>query len=142
MARDLTDQVIVITGASSGIGAATAVACARAGMDVVLNGRDAVRLEEVARQVRATGRGAEPVAGDITDAGLNTRLLDAAAAGRLLHAHAEESQRGEQDLLRPRAGQQVQHQRDERGQHTQQEQRRQECQGERHLRNAAFRRAR
>ena len=80
MARDLTDQVIVITGASSGIGAATAAACARAGMDVVLSGRNAARLDDVARQVRATGRGAETIAGDITDAGLNTRLLDAAAA--------------------------------------------------------------
>ena len=80
MARDLTDQVVVITGASSGIGAATAVACARAGMDMVLSGRDAARLDDVARQVRATGRGAETVAGDITDAGLNTRLLDTAAA--------------------------------------------------------------
>ena len=78
MARDLTDQVIIITGASSGIGAATAVACAQAGMDVVLNGRAAERLTEVAERVRACGRAAESIVGDVTDAGLNVRLLDAA----------------------------------------------------------------
>ena len=48
MPRDLRDRVIVITGASSGIGRATALACARAGMDVVLNARRADRLDEVA----------------------------------------------------------------------------------------------
>jgi short-subunit dehydrogenase len=79
MARDLADKVIVITGASSGIGAATAVECARAGMDVVLNARRAERLEDVARDVRALGRGAEILAGDVTEAGIENRLLDAAA---------------------------------------------------------------
>ncbi len=78
MPRNLTNQVLVITGASSGIGAATAVACARAGMDVVLNGRDVERLERVAALVRDCGRAAETVIGDVTEDGLNTRLLDAA----------------------------------------------------------------
>ena len=36
---DLSGKVIVITGASSGIGAATAIQCAKAGMDMVLNAR-------------------------------------------------------------------------------------------------------
>jgi short-subunit dehydrogenase len=76
--KDLTNQVIIITGASSGIGAATAVACARAGMDCVLNGRRAERLEEVAEQVRRCGRVAEIVVGDVTAEGMSTRLLDAA----------------------------------------------------------------
>lgn len=75
---NLGDRVLVITGASSGIGAATAVACARAGMDIVLNGRRADRLEEVASAVRRCGRVAELVVGDVTDAGLNARLLDVA----------------------------------------------------------------
>ena len=48
--RDLSGKVIVITGASSGIGAATAVECARAGMKVVLGARRADRLEDVARR--------------------------------------------------------------------------------------------
>lgn len=78
MSRDLTDRVIIITGASSGIGAATALACARAGMDLVLNGRDADRLRWVAEQVHGIGRRAEAVAGDVTEGGLNARLLDTA----------------------------------------------------------------
>ncbi len=80
MARNLTDQVVVITGGSSGIGAATAIACAQAGMDVLLNGRRADRLAEVADQVRQAGRQAEVVAGDVTEPGLNARLLDRAQA--------------------------------------------------------------
>ena len=78
MARDLADKTIIITGASSGIGAATAVACARVGMKLVLNGRDAGRLQEVADQVRAIGRDVEAVVGDVTESGLTDRLLDAA----------------------------------------------------------------
>lgn len=78
MSTNLQNQVVVITGASSGIGAATAVACARAGMDAVLQGRDAERLARTAADVRAAGRAAEVVAGDVTEPGLNRRLLDAA----------------------------------------------------------------
>lgn len=79
MRRHLPGQVIIITGASSGIGAATAAACARAGMDVALHGRDAARLESAAAAVRAAGRTAELVTGDVTEPGLNERLLDTAA---------------------------------------------------------------
>ncbi|NLG43006.1 MAG: SDR family oxidoreductase [Phycisphaerae bacterium] len=78
MARDLSGKVIVITGASAGIGAATAIECARAGMDVVLNARRAERLEAVAADVRSLGRTAEVVPGDITERGFENRLLDAA----------------------------------------------------------------
>lgn len=53
--RDLKGKVIVITGASSGIGAATALACADAGMDVVLAARRRSRLEQVGHQVRRRG---------------------------------------------------------------------------------------
>ena len=41
-------SVVLITGASSGIGAATAIAFAEAGWDVMAAGRDEGRLEEVA----------------------------------------------------------------------------------------------
>ncbi len=78
MPRDLTDHVIVITGASSGIGAATAVACARAGMDLVLNARREDRLGAVADRVRGSGRGAALVVGDVTEPGFSRRLIDAA----------------------------------------------------------------
>ncbi len=75
----LTGRTIVITGASSGIGAATAVACAAAGMDVVLAARRAERLEAVAERVRAAGRRAELVVGDVTDPATDAALLEAAA---------------------------------------------------------------
>lgn len=66
MSHNLTDKVIVITGASSGIGAATAVACAAAGMDVVLAARRVEKLESVAKQINALGRRSLVVACDVT----------------------------------------------------------------------------
>ena len=78
MATDLTGHVIVITGASSGIGAATALACAEAGMDVVLNARRAEKLEAVAEEVRRRGGRAALVVGDVVDQGLSARMLDVA----------------------------------------------------------------
>ena len=81
MAGQLTDRVIVITGASSGIGSATALACAQAGMDLVLNARRAEKLQEVAQQVGQEGRRAEVVVGDVTEPGMSARLLDAAEQG-------------------------------------------------------------
>jgi len=78
MGIDLRDRVLIITGASSGIGAAAAVACARAGMNVVLNGRDRQRLEQTADRVRACHREALTVVGDVTDPAVNRQLLDVA----------------------------------------------------------------
>jgi len=65
MPRDLTDQVIAITGASSGIGAATAIACAQAGMHVAINARRQDRLEAVARRITPSGRQALVIGGDV-----------------------------------------------------------------------------
>jgi NAD(P)-dependent dehydrogenase (short-subunit alcohol dehydrogenase family) len=79
--RDLSGKVIIITGASSGIGAATAIACARAGMDCVITARREGKLREVAAQVRGLGRQARVLAGDVADPALATRLLDEATAG-------------------------------------------------------------
>ena len=67
MPRDLKGRVIVITGASSGIGAATAIEAARAGMQVVLAARRADRLEALAEQVRRADREALAVATDVAD---------------------------------------------------------------------------
>lgn len=53
MSTDLTNRPIAITGASSGIGRATAIACARAGMPVVLAARRMERLEQVAAEIRS-----------------------------------------------------------------------------------------
>jgi len=48
---DLTGRVIAITGASSGIGEATALACAQAGASVALAARRTERIEALARQI-------------------------------------------------------------------------------------------
>jgi short-subunit dehydrogenase len=63
------DSVIVVTGASSGIGRATALRCASAGAAVVLAARRAEALDEVARECTAAGAEALAVPTDVTDAG-------------------------------------------------------------------------
>jgi 7-alpha-hydroxysteroid dehydrogenase len=81
----LDDQVAVITGAGRGIGAATAVALAEAGADVVLAARTQEQLESVAAQVEATGRRAVVVPADLSDLDAVAGLAEAArdAFGRL-----------------------------------------------------------
>jgi len=51
MAIDMQDRVVAITGASSGIGEATALACARAGASVALAARRVDRIEALARRI-------------------------------------------------------------------------------------------
>jgi NAD(P)-dependent dehydrogenase (short-subunit alcohol dehydrogenase family) len=57
----------VVTGGSGGIGAAAAQALAAAGADVVVLGRNRVKLENTARAVEAAGRRALVVEADVTD---------------------------------------------------------------------------
>ena len=52
---DFKDRIILITGASSGIGAATAVHFATKGAKLSLVARNATKLEEVAEQCRQSG---------------------------------------------------------------------------------------
>jgi short-subunit dehydrogenase len=63
----LTDQVVVITGASSGIGRETAVEFGRRGSSVVLAARNQEALEEVAREVERVGGRAEAVPTDVAE---------------------------------------------------------------------------
>lgn len=60
-------KVALVTGATAGIGEATAIALAKAGFDVVLAGRRADRLEAAAAKVRAEGREALAVPTDVGD---------------------------------------------------------------------------
>ncbi|MEV0945177.1 glucose 1-dehydrogenase [Rhodococcus sp. NPDC049939] len=72
----LTDRVVVVTGASSGLGVAFAQAAAEAGADVVLAARRADRLEETAELVRKAGRQALCVKTDITDPTQAQNMID------------------------------------------------------------------
>ncbi|MFC0452574.1 SDR family NAD(P)-dependent oxidoreductase [Rhodococcus jostii] len=74
----LTDRVVVVTGASSGLGVAFAQAAAEAGADVVLAARRTDRLEKTAELVRAAGRQALCVATDIADPAQAQNMIDAA----------------------------------------------------------------
>ena len=67
MPISLAGKPIVITGAGSGIGRAAALACAGAGMPVVLTGRRREPLEAAAREIEAVGGRAAALAGDVTD---------------------------------------------------------------------------
>lgn len=74
----VTDHVAVVTGAGRGIGAATALALAEAGADVVLSSRTAKQLEVVAEQVRARGRRALVVPANLADTDAVAALAQAA----------------------------------------------------------------
>ena len=76
--RDLSGKTIIITGASSGIGAATAIECAKAGMNIVLNARRADKLRNIANTIGSLGRKAEVVTCSVTDPHASQILLDAA----------------------------------------------------------------
>jgi len=67
MPENGSSQVVVITGASSGIGRATAQAFARRGANLVLAARRAQMLEEAARECEALGGTAITVPTDVTD---------------------------------------------------------------------------
>jgi len=82
---------VVITGASSGIGAALARYYARSGTRLSLLARDAARLESVAQGCRSSGAVVETRTGDVTDAAAMEDWLlacDARAPIDLLFANA------------------------------------------------------
>ena len=68
MKQKLTGKKVAVTGASSGIGRATAIRMAKEGADVALIARNRERLHEVAEEIRALGRKAVEIEADITDA--------------------------------------------------------------------------
>lgn len=94
----IRDRLIVVTGASSGIGEATALRLARAGARVVLVARDETRLQRVADAIAATGGRAVVHRADLADAtavstlaaevtareGIPDVLVNNAGAGRWL----------------------------------------------------------
>jgi clavulanate-9-aldehyde reductase len=93
MTIDLSNQVVAVTGASSGIGEATALACARAGAAVALAARRGERIEALAQKISAEGGRAIAVPTDVGE--------EADARAFVEQAHAE---LGRLDVLVNNAG--------------------------------------
>jgi NAD(P)-dependent dehydrogenase (short-subunit alcohol dehydrogenase family) len=81
----LRDRTVLVTGASRGIGAATARALAEAGASVVLAARDETAISAIAAEIVDTGGQAIAVRTDVTDELAVERVVEAAMTtyGRL-----------------------------------------------------------
>jgi NAD(P)-dependent dehydrogenase (short-subunit alcohol dehydrogenase family) len=79
--------VVLLTGATRGIGRAAAVELARAGAEVVLVGRDPERVRAAAGEARAAGRA--PVHEHVADLTLMSEVRALAAAVRERHQHID-----------------------------------------------------
>ncbi|SRR5258707_8640334 len=82
---DLSGRVVAVTGASSGIGEATAMACAKAGAAVSLAARRLDRIEDLAERITGDGGTALAVQTDVGDEQEAQRFIERTAAdlGRL-----------------------------------------------------------
>jgi NAD(P)-dependent dehydrogenase (short-subunit alcohol dehydrogenase family) len=77
---NLHGKTVLVTGASSGIGRAVAVECARVGARVVICGRNQARLDDTTAMLDTAGGAGTHLAcvADLTDVGALERLVDAA----------------------------------------------------------------
>src|SRR4029453_1311280 len=73
-----TVQQVIVTGASSGIGRATAMRFGRAGAAVLAVGRDASALAQVAADVHREGGRCSVLTADVTDAKAPAAIVDTA----------------------------------------------------------------
>jgi NAD(P)-dependent dehydrogenase (short-subunit alcohol dehydrogenase family) len=78
--RDLVQMVVLVAGASSGMGRATALAAAEAGADLVLAARNAVALQDVAAATEQHGARVTAIPTDTTDRDAVERLIQEAVA--------------------------------------------------------------
>ena len=103
----LTDQVAIITGAGKGIGAAIATTFAAAGADVVLTARTEADLESVAAEVRALGRRALVLPGNVNDLGELANIVDRTIAEFGRHQLGEMRLRVFREAVRERSAQRM-----------------------------------
>jgi NADP-dependent 3-hydroxy acid dehydrogenase YdfG len=80
MPVSLKDQIVVVVGASSGIGRATAVLMAREGAKVMASARRKERLDEWQREMTAEGHTVATFVADATDAAQMNALAEATRA--------------------------------------------------------------
>jgi NAD(P)-dependent dehydrogenase (short-subunit alcohol dehydrogenase family) len=73
---DLSQQVVLVAGASSGMGRATAVAAAAAGANVILAARNADALESACASIKQEGGLAHAIPVDMTDRAATGHLLE------------------------------------------------------------------
>jgi len=65
--KHVSQQVVVLVGATSGIGRASAFEFARQGARLVISARDSDAVERLGEELRSTGAAVEAVAADVTD---------------------------------------------------------------------------
>ena len=75
---ELEDKTIIITGASSGIGAAAALLFASEGANLVLGARRSAELAQICGQITQSNGSAMALAGDVTEDGYAQALVDLA----------------------------------------------------------------
>lgn len=78
MSNNIAGKVVVITGGSSGLGAATARLLSARGAHIVLGARRVDKMEALAKVLRATGGQVAVVETDVTDKAQVLRLIDTA----------------------------------------------------------------
>ncbi|CAN7224962.1 SDR family oxidoreductase [Rhizobium sp. LjRoot254] len=78
MSQGIENKVVVITGASSGLGAATARHLAQRGAAVVLGARRRERIDALAEELTANGHKARAIQTDVTDRQQVKNLVDTA----------------------------------------------------------------
>jgi len=76
MTKSLAGRIALVTGASSGIGEAAAIALAEAGANVAISARRADRLEALAKKIEATGVKCLALPGDVVDEAVATAAVE------------------------------------------------------------------
>src|SRR5207245_10630692 len=86
--RSLQGLKALVTGATSGLGKAIAIALAREGAEVVIHGRDAARGAETVEAIRAKGGSARFAAADLNDSTNIARLVNEEGESDILVKHS------------------------------------------------------